>query len=392
MLRLHGAENFQSPGNRARRGILLLATLAAISGGAKAADLPPGPLCPSNISYLPTWNILTDKGFLCFVGSPPVQPGTSIIMTPVVPVILHFLNANNEVAATSDPTQPLHVNPSNSSGLSALGAVVESPIFQGYNFKMGSTSLGNLQWGQAVEEASFWKYPGVNFKDWIVIMAAVPSVPATLKVPYGSWSTGPTPHSFYVDAKVLDGFVDTQMATIPTGQVPIFLTYNISEYPHGNPSGCCVWGWHNTYQHTKGIYDAFIYATYLDAGVANSDLLPLSHEVAEFVHDPFGNNNVQGFPLSWTFALPWAPPYSFTKCQTNLEVGDPVEDRLFADPSEMQLPLTNSTMKYNFQNVVTASWLMQASPSFSVNGWYTLKGAVDGEFAGPAPKCPGVLK
>jgi hypothetical protein len=306
-------------------------------------------------------------------------------------VIIRVLDANKQVVGTSDPTQPLHGNPSNTPGLSAVGAVLESPIFQGYNFKLGSTSLGNLQWGQAVEEASFWKYPGVNFKDWLVIMAAVFFPPVTVDVPYGSWSPGSTPHSYLVDAKVLDGFVDKQMATIPTGQVPIFLTYNISEYPHGNPAGCCVWGWHNTYQHTPGIYDAFIYATYLDAGVPNSDLMALSHEVAEFMHDPFGNNSVQGFPQSWTFSLPWSPPYNFTKCQTSLEVGDPVEDR-FGELSELQLPLTNSTMTYNFQNVVTASWLMQASPSFSVNGWYTLKGAVDGEFAGPAPKCPGVLK
>ena len=248
-----------------------------------------------------------------------------------------------------------------------------------------------MQWGQAVEEASFWKYPGVNFKDWLVIMTPFPFTPVTLDVPSGSWSAGSAPHSYSVDQKVLDGFVDKQMASIPTGMVPIFLTYNISEYPHGNPAGCCTWGWHNTYQHTPDIYDAFIYATYLDAPQPNSDLMPLSHEVAEFMEDPFGNNSVQAFPQSWTFSLPWDPPYTFSKCQTTLEVGDPVEDR-FGELSEMQFPITNSTMKYNFQNVVTASWLMQASPSFSVNGWYTLKGAVDGEFGKPAPKCPGTLK
>jgi hypothetical protein len=31
---------------------------------------------------------------------------------------------------------------------------------------------------------------------------------------------------------------------------------------------------------------------------------------------------------------------------------------------------------------------MQANPAFSVNGWYTIKGRVDGEFANPAPVCP----
>lgn len=236
------------PGYRVRRGILLVAMLAAFCGAAMAGDfvIPPAPTCPSNISYIPTWNILTDKGFLCFVGSDPVQPGTSLINTPVVPVILRFLNANGVAVGTSDPTKPLYVNPTKGADLSAWSAVLDSPIFQGYNFKLGSTSLGNMQWGQAVEEASFWKYPGVNFKDWLVMMTPFPFPPVTLDVPSGSWSAGFAPHSYLVDQKVLDGFVDKQMATIPTGMVPIFLTYNISEYPHGNTAGCCTWGWHNT--------------------------------------------------------------------------------------------------------------------------------------------------
>jgi hypothetical protein len=45
-------------------------------------------------------------------------------------------------------------------------------------------------------------------------------------------------------------------------------------------------------------------------------------------------------------------------------------------------------MTYHLQNEVTASWQMQAKPAFSVNGWYTLKGPVDGEFTAPAPVCP----
>src|SRR5271165_3368324 len=108
------------PGNRARRGILLVAMLAAVSGAAWAGDwIPPAPTCPPNISYIPTWNILTDTGFQCFVGGAPVQPGTTIIMTPVVPVIVRLLDAKGKVQDTSDPTQPLYVNPTKTKGFSA---------------------------------------------------------------------------------------------------------------------------------------------------------------------------------------------------------------------------------------------------------------------------------
>jgi len=70
-------------------------------------------------------------------------------------------------------------------------------------------------------------------------------------------------------------------------------------------------------------------------------------------------------------------------------VGDPLEH---LDHHDSDLPI-NGFIKYNFQNEVTASWFMHASPSFSVNGWYTLNGPVDGEhgeFAAPAPACPTV--
>jgi hypothetical protein len=51
------------------------------------------------------------------------------------------------------------------------------------------------------------------------------------------------------------------------------------------------------------------------------------------------------------------------------------------------MPIDTSIMTYYVQNIATAYWFMQASPSFSVNGWYTLKGAIDGEFGETAPLC-----
>lgn len=368
-----------------KNAIHIVAALAAICGAAKAGNpiSLPAP-CPYP-SLNTTWGTFYNNGILCFVGSDPrAGANTTILNVPVVPVIIRLLGANGKVADVSDPTKPLWVSPIPNSNLNALDAVLASPIFAAQDFKFSSTDLGTMQWGEAVEKASFWKFPSVDFKDWHLEMLAFPSPPLTLDVPYGSWYALGNPHSYAVDNKVLDPFLDKLMSETSAGLAPIFLTYNIAEYQHGK-AGCCDFGYHDWYQ-SGGIYSFFIWASYMDSPADNPDLMSLSHEVAEFVHDPFGNNSVPPWPAPFTFTLPWDPPYKFTKCQGNLEVGDPLEDR--SDPAKLDFVITNSTMEYHFQNVVTASWEMQASPSFSVNGWYTLKGAVDGEFAAPAPACP----
>jgi hypothetical protein len=370
-----------------RNPLCIFATLAALSGPvAKATDwLPPTPTCPTApLSTVNTWSVLTNTGFLCFVGTDPVQPGATIINVPVIPVVVKLLNADGKVEFTLDPTGPLFVNPTDKAGFSAFDSVLASPIFQNHDYVLGGTNLGSMQWGQAVEEASFWKYPGVNFKGWSVDMLALPFPSETLEVPHGSWAAQGTPHTYAIDAHVLDSFLSTK-GTAFAGQVPLFLTYNVMEYAHLKPSNCCTTGYHQPYT-ISGIYSSYIWSVYLDAPAVNSDVFYISHEVAEFMHDPFVNNTVKPWPQSFSFSLPWSPPYDFDKCQNNLEVGDPVEDRL-ATPSEVQFVITNSTMTYHLQNVVTASWQMQAKPAFSVNGWYTLKGSVDGEFAAPAPAC-----
>jgi len=370
-----------------RTSIYLAVLITAFGSAARAGGgwVPPAPGCPlAPLSTIPTWNVLSSTGWLCFIGTVPASASITIINVPVVPIVVKLLDGNGTVAATLNPTKPLFVNPTNNPSLNAFDATIASPIFAGHDYVMGPTTLGTMQWGQATLEASFWKYPGVDFAGWSVSMAAFPFPTQTLTVPFGSWEALSTPHSYAVDSAVLDPFLFSLGSLFP-GQMPILLTYNILEYPHGAPAKCCTTGYHHAYT-ISSVYSFYIWAAYLDAPAVNSDVFYLSHEVAEFMHDPFVNNAVQSWPASFSFPLPWSPPYTFTKCQSNLEVGDPVEDRL-GTPSEVQYVITNSMMTYHLQNVVTASWQMQASPSFSVNGWYTLKGAVDGEFAAPAPAC-----
>jgi hypothetical protein len=336
----------------------------------------------NHLALIPTWGILSSAGVDCFVGTDPrLTQTTTEIVTPVIPVILQFLDETGAVAGTADPNAPMYSNPK----LSALGAVLASPIFQPLDFKLGGTDIGSVQWLEATERASFWNLPTANFKNWHVNMIPMPMPPLTILVPFGMWTPGIAAHAYRVDAGFMGLALIGPKAVQDPKTLPIFLLYNIGEYAAGNPDRCCTNGVHSAALQ-DGIYHQFsITASYSDSTGA----VALSHEIAEFGQDPFADSPVAPYPHSSGFKLPWNPPYTFMSCRSNLEVGDPLEDRT---GSEEQLLLTNSTMTYTFQNVVTASWLMQASPSFSVNGWYTLKGAVDGEFSAPAPACPGTLK
>ncbi|MGB6945343.1 MAG: hypothetical protein WBE37_23290 [Bryobacteraceae bacterium] len=367
---------------RATISATVLISLATISGTAYAGEqFPPAPVPCPYISNIPTWGIAYNGAIQCFVGTDPrLGAATTEIITPVVPIIVRFLNSKGDVEDTSDPTGPLFANPKTS----AFDVVANSPLFTPYNYKLGSTTLGETEWIEATERASFWNLPGATFKDWHLNLAFFPIPAVTIDVPDGDWATNGT-HSFKVDAGFLNPKLQALRPDYGHGAMPVFLFYNVSEYAHGKPTNCCVEGYHQAVEYSPAQYEFFVYATYFDGSGTDADLEPLSHEIAEFAHDPFGNNPVPPWPSPFTFSLPWKPPYTFTKCQGNLEVGDPLEDR---DASEEQFTITTAGMTYILQNVVTAAWQMHAEPSFSVNGWYTLKGAVDGEFAAPAPACP----
>lgn len=340
-------------------------------------DFLPAP-CPY-LSEIPTWAISTPAGVDCFIGvDPRAVQTTTLITTPVLPVIVNFLDASGFIVGTTDPTAPLYPNPE----LTALAGVLRSPIFQNLDFKLGGTDLGSVQWMEATERASFWKLPGASFKNWHVVLTPLPLPAQVVDVPYGFWQQRPD-HFWAIDGAFLDAKISEFAAAQNPGTLPIILFYNIGEYSFANP-GERVFGYHSEVRMSNGVHRFFVYASWHDS----DDIGALTHELAEFAHDPIGNNPVAPWPEAGTFSLPWNPPYTLVKCQGNLEVGDPLGDRN-AYPNEQNLLLTNGTMTYTFQNVVTASWLMQAKPSFSVNGWYTLKGPVDGEFAGPAPACPG---
>ena len=93
----------------------------------------------------------------------------------------------------------------------------------------------------------------------------------------------------------------------------------------------------------------------------------MSHEFGELLDDPTGGNLVPA----------WGNVGQVIGgCQGNLEVGDPV--------TGIATQVTLNGFTYHPEDLVFLPWFSRTTPSFSVNGWYTLLNT----FSGPAKACP----
>lgn len=367
---------YETIGKRVRHGIRYVALLAALSGMAKSGGATISSDCNSAKAHIPLWQITgTGAGDLCFVGSPPTKTGASTanVRALIVPlkVVLVDISTNKEVIL--DPAAPLSVPVNFISGYSALDAVLDSPIFKNHDWTVGSTHLGSTQWGEATERASFLNYPGADFTNWHVHLGPDQQTEQTI----GGWFATPsstTTGAYQVDEAALKPILELlafSYASKYPNAVPILLTYNVEK---SKGTSCCSRGYHAHITDKSGFNTPYIWASYIESN-PNPDLNALSHEVAEFMHNPMDINQVKP---AW--------PEAGGTCNSSFEVGDPIESlsqsiRLFS----IKMP----TMTYNFQNVVTASWFMRPAVSFSVNKQYAFPNEPDSEFKAPAKACSG---
>jgi hypothetical protein len=164
--------------------------------------------------------------------------------------------------------------------------------------------------------------------------------------------------------------------------VPVFLTDNVMLDINHDPANCCVIGYHGA-AHPTGMgmgstnangpapVNTFIYAAYTTPNTFNpagapglQDIHALSHEVAEWLDDPFTVNAVQ------PWLTPTAPQYG---CTPVLETGDPVVGIWFPLAGNPDTnPLANGV--WHPEDEVFAQWFLRESPSSAFNGNYTFMG------------------
>ena len=127
-----------------------------------------------------------------------------------------------------------------------------------------------------------------------------------------------------------------------------------------NQGGCCVGGYHGAKAVQPG-GQTYAFSTYVDVvGSFAQDVSAVSHEIAEWMDDPFADN--------------------FVHCQIDfgyLEVADPLEN----DANYGAYPYTLNGFTYNLQSLVFLSYF-GAPKNTSVHGWYAFQNDM-------AQVCPG---
>lgn len=306
--------------------------------------LPPQP--KSNItqaraatSPLPTWtSSFTYNGTTypyMMIGTDP-SAGSATTSIPVTIVPLKIIFSNGTVF----------------NGSKQVTRTMNSPIFQSASFSSGTT-----QYGDAMQRAEFWQNISTTSPDYHVLLDTPTIAPTTtIKVPAADGYTETASNGKVIGIITQSWFLNKLESklgsdNITPAMLPIFLSYNVFLYA----SACCNIGEHVVmYSNIQ----TFIWATYNDPGTAPDnltkvqDINTLSHEVAEWINDPFLINVVPNWIVSQLYG-----------CSDLLEVGDPVTGTAFA------VKIGKTT--YHPQDIAFLPWFARQSPSTSINGQYT---------------------
>jgi hypothetical protein len=255
---------------------------------------------------------------LTMVGSDPSLGAPTVIPTVIIPIRLNFADGS-----TLDATD-------------RVAAVTRSPIFSEYGYPSGMAPEGTTgQYGDVLMRAQFNQFG----TDYHVILGAPTVLPTVvIDVPQHQGLTKLRKRN------ILAGLVDNvwfgarlqnllgELHLDPT-TLPIFLTNDVMLYFANDPAQCCGIGFHGSSKAVGGAgfpantYGAspiqtYVWATYFAAGSSRpgartniDDIHILSHELAEWLDDPFDRNAVQ----------PWqTPTASAYGCTPLLETGDPL--------------------------------------------------------------------
>ena len=241
--------------------------------------------------------------------------------------------------------------------------VLNSPNFNNYAY-----TSGNTQFGDAVQRAEFWSsVAGDNYHVLLGQPAVLPT--QTIAVPKNQVVFFVGSHSGKLEAFMSAAWFTQKLSNainqlhVPATTLPIILTYNTFLYVHDINTFCCIGGYHGAASSRNGNgsqqVQTYIFAAWADPGIfvnpSSQDVNALSHEVSEWMNDPFVNNPT--------------PPWQFANgagCQANLETGDPVE----VLPNDA-FPVNMNGFTYHPQTEALLPWFSREAPSSALGGAYT---------------------
>jgi len=336
------------------------------------------------------------------VGGSPLAGGGSSTTVPlkVIPVIVKTVALGTAVSsngiitvatgATTDKTtfSPTAVDNSCLAKPNNIPATVfkQSPLFNNADFNYGGTDVGTTQATDAFQRANFWGT--INRATYHVDLTDTQLPAVTLTVPAPKNGVGglalDLPNLLVggacgrialVDGNTIGNFLGNVLSalltkgTVGPTNLPAFMFYNaaITAGDPTNLANCCIGGFHgavnigttaNPIAQTFSVFDFDMTGLFLN----DSDTATASHEIAEWVDDPLGNNPT---PL-------WGHVGQVGGCANNLEVGDPLSG---TEAPRIAMP---NGFTYHLQELAFFSWFFGAanggSPSLGVNNWFSNNG------------------
>jgi hypothetical protein len=320
---------------------------------------PPGLAPAAAAANIPMWSSsFTFQGTtypFTMIGTNPAS-GSASTNVPVVIIPLRFTFSNGTLSANSTVCGDTQT---------AVQRVQNSPVFQAATFSPGGTNVGTTQYPDAYQRANFWTSVSATAPGYHVILNFTTAALQTINVTRrrGTTVAGPCARIGEVDINFFDNQARRIIRNlgIPATSLPLFVSYNTFETSGGS---CCILGYHSATasNHTYAV------AAYSDPNIFSApiqDIHALSHEIGEWMDDPFGNNIVPA----------WGHVGQVSGCQNNLENGDPVTGIAFT------LALNGFT--YHPEDLVFLPWFSRQAPSSSVNQWYTFLNS----FSAPQAVC-----
>ncbi|HKS75056.1 MAG TPA: hypothetical protein VJQ82_17745 [Terriglobales bacterium] len=283
--------------------------------------------------------------FVMVGGDPRHTNTTSTVPVFIIPVKMVYGASNGNM--TFDPTLTTNFN-----GMSAQQVLTSSPLLtSSVDFVQGGVDLGKTQYTDAYQRGNFWKVVSKNTSYHVLLgtPTILPTQTINVSASQGSVITNPflaghkvgTMDIFAFDA-ALQGFLHN-LTQITPDTLPIFINYDV----YLTEGGCCIGGYHSA-NASQPAGQTYAYTSLVDqgSGVFSQDTAAASHEIGEWLDDPFVDNSVP--------------------CLDNsiLENGDPLvlDDHAY----------TVGSFTYHLQDLVFVDYF-GAGTAIPVNGWLSFQ-------------------
>jgi hypothetical protein len=323
------------------------------------------------------------------VGNSPAEGGTTKVDAPIIAISLRLLDAKGHQRFVNGKRLFLD-------GTKHARDVMNSPLFSNATF---TSSSEPTQFTDAVQRAEFWSAMRQDWHtrlDGHLVRSQVIDVPlgqyefslnadgsccAFVLVNDPEFSALLFPPTYPVDDTTVMGRAELS-GEATTKSLTILLFQDTYLYENGDPTQCCVLGFHSfdyepgipANNNTQRSY-VMAYASWITPGLFGgglADITALSHELSETFNDPLvlafssagGACGAVGQPICENTTPWWLSPNG--NCQNSLEVGDVIENL----PNGVNTVTLDGTA-YHPQNVALLQWFEFTHHSNALGGAYS---------------------